>query len=338
MRGNRVLGRGLSALIQGADEGVRLGDREARLIPLASITANPLQPRKSFEESGLNELADSIRQVGVLQPILVRLVALDEEGLPALQAAAGSDPAFMDRRTDAPDDLDDPESTGGAQSSHAEPEYRLVAGERRVRAARLAGLREVPAIICTYAETEALRVALLENIQREDLDPLEEATAYRELLEAYGATQEELAEMLGKRRSSVANALRLLALEEEIQEMVRLRELTRGHAKALLGLDDPLARLRLARLCRSRGLSVRECERRAQAATRERRRGPGKGRMAGETCEIRALRERAEGVIGAPVRIERNAQTGRGALTIRFYSDQELERLLELLGVDPNLG
>jgi len=304
MNPKRVLGRGLSALIPGAEEGGRLGDKEARLVAVEDLEFSHHQPRKLFDDNKLQELADSMKQVGILQPILVRR---NRAGEP----------------TDAP-------ATG--------PEYCVVAGERRVRAARLAGIREIPAIVCTFRETEALRVALLENIQREDLGPLEEAGAYQSLLDSYGATQDELARMLGKNRSSVTNTLRLLTLEDEIKAMLEKGEISRGHAKALLGMPEGAARVRLARLCRSRGLSVRECERRVQvasggAAARRRRRT---GRP--EPKEIRALRERAERALGSPVRIDRDPLTGKGSLTIRFFSDSDLERLLEIMGVNTDLS
>ncbi|MHB8078814.1 MAG: ParB/RepB/Spo0J family partition protein [Candidatus Krumholzibacteriia bacterium] len=321
MKQGRVLGKGLSALIAGAEESGRLGEREVRHLALTVIGLNPNQPRKSFDENSLRELADSVGQVGILQPVLVRRLRAGETAA---------------RLSDLP---------GGApDETPGEPAYCVVAGERRVRAARLAGLPEVPAIICTYEETEALRVALLENIQREDLNALEEAEAYRRLLDAYGATQEELATLLGKNRSTVTNTLRLLGLEAEIQQLLRDGGITRGHAKALLSVPDAAARLRLARLCRARGLSVRECERRAQALVMEGPPGPARGGRkravaAGEeTREVRALRERAERYLGAPVVIERDAKTKHGVISVRFFSDDDLERVLAAMGVDADLS
>jgi ParB family chromosome partitioning protein len=334
MKPNRVLGKGLSALIPVAEGLGRLGDRDVRMLPLTDIGLNPLQPRKSFNDNGLNDLSQSIGQVGVLQPLLVRRLRpseaptaslLGSAGSMAAGAAAGNSPAAS--------------TEGGHAAAAALPAYCLVAGERRLRAAQMAGLNEVPCIVCTYEETEALRVALLENIQREDLNPVEEATAYQQLLTAYGATQEELAGMLGKNRSSVANSLRLLSLEPDLQQMLRAGEISTGHAKALLAIEDGRVRLRLARLCRSRGLSVRECERRVQGLMAGRKSGRARRRpvAAAETREVRALRERAEEHLGAPVRIEREA-TGRGAITIRFFSDDDLERLLGRMGVNPDLS
>lgn len=322
MKQGRVLGKGLSALIPGAEGPGRLGEREVCRLALSVIGLNPNQPRKSFDENRLGELADSIGQVGVLQPVLVRRLRADET---------------VARLTDLPG--------GPPAETPGDPAYCVVAGERRVRAARLAGLSEVPAIICTYEETEALRVALLENIQREDLNALEEAAAYRRLLDAYGATQEELATMLGKNRSTVTNTLRLLVLDEEIQQLLRDGGITRGHAKALLSVPDATARLRLARLCRARGLSVRECERRAQVlvmggAPRPPRGGRKRGAAAAgeETREVRALRERTERHLGAPVVIERDAKTKHGVITVRFFADDDLERVLTAMGVNADLS
>jgi len=312
MAKHRVLGKGLSALIQNADGPLgSAGGRAIEEIPVAELAFNPDQPRKSFNQDKLEELAASIKDVGVLQPVLVR----------ALRSG---------------------ESFRAAQAGSDAPRYVVVAGERRVRAAAMAGLPAVPSVRCTYEETEALRIALLENIQRENLGPIEEATAYQGLLEAYGATQEELAAMLGKNRSTVANALRLLTLEEEIRQLVEDGTLSRGHAKALLSVPSGPDRLRLARLCRSRGLSVREVERRAQGAVaaRERarrRRPPGKRKSAAaESPEIRALRERAEAHFGSPVAIERDG-AGKGQIAVTFFDDRDLERLLAMMGVDSDL-
>lgn len=311
MAKNRVLGKGLSALIQGADAPLMTtasGGREVREVPLDDLAFNPDQPRKVFNQDRLEELAASLKDVGVLQPVLVRALGRGDRVPPV--------------RPDA-----------------APPAFIIVAGERRVRAARLAGLATVPAITCTYEETEALRIALLENIQREDLGPVEEAEAYQGLLDAYGATQEELATMLGKNRSTVANALRLLSLEDEILDLVQSGELSRGHAKALLSVPAGDQRLRLARLCRSRGLSVREVERRAQGAAaarqRARRQRQGSG-PASESREVRALRERAEAHFGSPVSIDRDA-AGKGRVSVTFFDDADLERLLSMMGIETNL-
>ncbi len=311
MAKNRVLGKGLSALIQGAETPSMVsstGGREVREVPLDDLAFNPDQPRKVFKQDKLEELAASLRDVGVLQPVLVRALGRGERVDPVRDGAA-------------------------------RPQFIVVAGERRVRAARLAGLATVPAMVCSYEETEALRIALLENIQRENLGPIEEAQAYQGLIDAYGATQEEFADMLGKSRSTVANALRLLALEDEIRELVETGVLSRGHAKALLSVPAGEQRLRLARLCRSRGLSVREVERRAQGAEAARhraRRQRSSAGATGESREVRALRERAEAHFGSPVTIDRDA-AGKGRVSVAYFDDADLERLLSMMGVDTHL-
>lgn len=338
MKPKRVLGKGLSALIPEADAWGRFEDKEIRMVALSDIQLNPRQPRKSFDDNRLSELAESITQVGVLQPVLLRRqphTAPPEGNVDPGLATGSSEPDHGPTIGSA---------TGTQVTSTAAipagslPRYQVVAGERRVRAARLASLREIPAIICTYQETEAMKIALLENIQREDLDPLEEAGAYRALQDAYGATQEELAAMLGKSRSSVANGLRLLTLETEIQTMLEKGEISRGHAKALLGLPAGPERLRLARLCRRRDLSVRECEARVQALLTGRPHRKGRRRARAEAPEVRALRERTEQKFGSPVRIERDPRTGKGTLVIRFFSDEDLERVLEVMGIDTDLS
>ena len=393
MKGKSVLGKGLSALIQEAETPGRTDGKEIWNIAIADIGFNPRQPRKVFADDKLAELAASIKQVGVLQPILVRRLRPGEHyrSETVLKAAAAAGGGADTIAATPSDNLDlvtqddqahtrphtpplpppsqtfppttSPESTAvstgqsalepGAKASSTTGTddtinlktdaltvtYCVVAGERRVRAATLAGETEVPAIICSYEETEALKVALLENIQREDLGPIEEAQAFGDLMEDYGATQEELASMLGKNRSTVANSLRLLSLESEIQDMLIAGELTRGHAKALLGLPAGPARLRLALLCRSRGLAVREVERRVQAASRPQRRRRRRKAVGGEeTPEIKALRERAEQLFGSPVGIERDPVSGTGQISIKFFSDNDLERLLTMLGVDTDLS
>jgi ParB family chromosome partitioning protein len=316
MSKNRVLGKGLSALIQGADlTGMTTApdkDASIHMVPLENIGFNKDQPRKLFDANRLEELSDSIKQVGILQPVLVRQLQGGETA------------------TQHPD----------SQAPAATVSYSVVAGERRVRAARLAGLTEVPALVCTYEETEALRVALLENIQREDLGPVEEAEAYRNLLESYGATQDELAEMLGKKRSTVANMLRILTLEKEILILLQEGRITRGHAKALLGLPAGPLRVELAKMCHSRDFSVRECERRVRAGGGKPRKKTTRRKSAGGTVEpaLRALMENAERVYGSPVAIARDADNEKGTISLRFFSDSDLVRVLKIMGVDTDIS
>ena len=302
----RALGRGLGALLgdgasavqpQRSDNGepqpVRLGDREAIMLPLEGLTANPHQPRKTFNEEGLEELAASIRENGVLQPILVRRV---------------------------------------------DDEFQIVAGERRVRAARIAEIEEIPALVCTLAEAESMRVALLENIQRENLDPIEEAEAYRAIMDHYGASHGELAAMLGKSRPQVSNMLRLLRLEATIRELVQSGILTMGHARALLGVEDSALRLRLARDVERKGWSVRHLEQEVLRLTSEDEGKSKKRREPSGDPEAPALREyenRMFEQLGSRCTIKRRGQ--RGAIRIEFFTNEELERVLEAMGISSQL-
>ena len=268
-----------------------LGDREATLLPVDRIQANPNQPRKSIDEEALRELSASIRTHGVIQPVLVRRI-----------------------------------SNG----------YELVAGERRLRATRLAGLEEIPALICSVEESESLKLALLENIQREDLNPIEEAEAYRAIMDRYGATHQEVADMLGKNRSTVSNTVRLLGLELSIREMVRTGAISMGHARCLLAIDDPAIRLRLARRVARDELSVRALEAKVQILSGERK--PRKAAPLSrdpDAAALRAFEQRLQHHLGSPTRIVRKAQKGR--IEILFFSDEELERVLEQMGISSQL-
>lgn len=301
----RALGKGLGALLgdgaaavrpqreETVNQPARLGDREAIMVPLEGLAANPNQPRKTFNDEGLEELAASIRDNGVLQPILVRRV---ETGL------------------------------------------EIVAGERRVRAARLAELEEIPALVCTLAESESMRVALLENIQREDLDAIEEAEAYRAIMDHYGASHGELAAMLGKSRPNVSNMLRLLRLEASIRQLVQSGALTMGHARALLGVEDSALRLRLARDVEQDGWSVRQLEQAVLRLTTADEGKPKRRRRKQEDSEAPALREyesRMFESLGSPCTISRRGK--KGSIRIEFFSNEELERVLEAMGISSQL-
>jgi ParB family transcriptional regulator, chromosome partitioning protein len=273
------LGRGLSALIPGAAEEVGLLE-----VPVGAIDPNPKQPRRTFEEEPLHALAASIREVGVLQPVVVRA------------------------------------TEGG---------YELVAGERRLRAARQAGLATIPAVIRQSDDSEGLREALIENIHREDLGPLELAEAFHELLEDLGATQEQLAQRLGVSRPHVANTIRLLQLPGEVQQLVAERKLSAGHARALLGLDDPEAQTSLALRAVAEELSVRQVEdvvrdfgARPSAvvpSTREQASATPNGSF-GEAEEI--LSEQLQ----TRVRVEMGRRKGR--IVIELGSVEDLERII----------
>jgi ParB family transcriptional regulator, chromosome partitioning protein len=273
----RALGRGLSALIPQAAAPARL-DRGVSRLPVESIRREHGQPRKSFDEERLRELADSIREKGLLQPVLVR----------------------------------------------QEPDgYVLIAGERRWRAAQLAGLTEIPALVREATESEAFVLALVENIQRQDLNPLEEAEGYRRLVEDFGLSQEEVSQQVGKDRSTVANALRLLALPEEVKAMVADGSLQMGHARALLGLPRIPEMVELAKRISARKLSVREAERLVKQ--QKEARAPV---LAQEGPQARAVVEELQRLLGTRVRLQQNA--GKGTLQIEFYSYEDLDRLIRL--------
>ncbi|MFQ5947531.1 MAG: ParB/RepB/Spo0J family partition protein [Acidimicrobiia bacterium] len=273
------LGRGLEALLP-----VEPRERGFTTIGVDQIEASRQQPRESFDESALESLAESIRQVGLLQPVLVR--ATEREG-----------------------------------------RYLLVAGERRWRAARLAGLEEIPALVREGDEATGLTEGLIENLQREDLSPLEEAAAYRQLLEDFGLTHEEVGSRVGKRRSSVTNALRLLQLAPVIQGMLQRGELSAGHARALLGIEDASYAQHVAKRAAEEGWSVRRLEEAARArVTGEADAGGRKGR-AGEArpAEVIELEQRLADRLGTRVRIDYGKRGGK--LIIRFKSPADLERI-----------
>lgn len=284
----RVLGKGIGALL--GEEEKRQGAAATEL-PLAALRPNPGQPRKDFTDARLRELADSIRQKGVLQPVLV------EEG---------------------PDGR-----------------YTIVAGERRYRAAKLAGLEKIPVIVGRFAEEEKLEIALIENVQREDLTPIEEAKAYRQLMDMTGVNQEQVAAKVGKDRSTVANSLRLLRLPEEMQRAIGGGEMSAGHARAILMAVNPSDQQLLFRRIVEKGLSVREAEEAAALLTRGKKAaraggGPVK-QPAGSEPELRALEQKLIEKLGTKVEIRGTARKGR--VEIAYYSADDLDRLLELLKI-----
>lgn len=278
MAQRRGLGKGLGALIPGADAPGAVSLE----IPLAELEANPLQPRRHFEQAALEELATTIREHGVLTPVVVR------------------------------------RAPGG---------YQIIAGERRIRAARMAGLTRIPAVLKEASDAQALQMALVENLQREDLNPMEAAEAYRRLVEEFGLTQEEVAGRLGRDRSSVANAVRLLRLPKRVRDDLADGVLSEGHGRALLGLEKPADQLKARDVVVKRGLTVRATE----ALVRRLRGGaPTKGaRPAIGDPNIRALEDRLRIALGAKVRILRQGKTG--LLEISFFSDDDLTRLVDLI-------
>jgi ParB family chromosome partitioning protein len=282
-----ALGRGMAALLSNAapppSAAVAVPGRALLSLPIEAIERNPNQPRKRFEEAKLEELAASIREHGVVEPILVR-----REGA----------------------------------------SYRILAGERRWRAAQRAGLKEIPAVLREATEREAFELALVENLQREDLNAIEEAEAYEVLIDDHGLTQEAIAERVGKDRSTVANALRLLKLPAEVRDLVKVGQLDMGHARALLGLDGADAIRRAAqRVVRDR-LSVRATEALVRELTRKGSPHPSHG---GETAATRDLTQRLQRRLGARCRvIPKSAVAGR--LEVEYTSLDELDGILAKIG------
>lgn len=273
--GRQALGRGLEALIPPEKPGPRAVE-----IPLTEIHPNPLQPRRRFDDSKLEDLAASIRGHGVLSPVIVR------------------------------------QSQDG---------YELIAGERRVRAAQRAGLERIPAVVRDASNAEMLEVALIENLQREDLNPVEEAEVYRRLVEEFGLTQEEVATRVGRDRASVTNTLRLLKLPTRIQEDLIEGTLSAGHGRALLGLEGRVHQLKARESIIRRSLSVRATEllvKRLKASPAERhqkltRHGP----------ELASVEEQLRRALATKVRIVRSGRRGR--IEVEFYSDEDLDRLIQ---------
>jgi ParB family chromosome partitioning protein len=279
------LGRGLSALIPGAAEEAGLLE-----IPVGAIDPNPRQPRVQFEDETLKAMARSIREVGVLQPVVVR-------------------------RTDE----------GG---------YELVAGERRLRAARLAGLATIPAVIREGDDAESLREALIENLHREDLGPLELAEAFQELLEDLGATQEEVAERLGVSRPHVTNTIRLLQLPSEVQQLVVERRISAGHARALLSLSDAEAQVALALRAAAEQLSVREVEELVRTYTRSAPAPAAAAKKKKKTASEVSFGE-AEEILSEQLQTRVQIQMGkrRGKIIVEFGSGDDLDRIIsEIVG------
>jgi ParB family transcriptional regulator, chromosome partitioning protein len=278
------LGRGLSALIPAGGE---LGDAY-REIPLDRISPNPRQPRSSFDEAGLHELAQSVRELGVLQPVLVR--------------------AIEDER------------------------FELIAGERRYRAAGIAGLDAIPAIIRQTDDAELLTEALVENIHRTDLNPLEEAAAYRQLLDDLGMTHDELATRIGRSRSAISNALRLLGLPPILQHKVAVGSLTAGHARALLSLEDADQQQRVAQRVIGEGMSVRATEELVRQLTE----GGDRLDELAAAARRRAdspyahLQSRLTDALATRVRI--TGSDRRGSVVINYSGREDLERVLRILG------
>jgi ParB family chromosome partitioning protein len=272
----KALGKGLSALLPDP-EPAEAPPETTNTVPIGELEPNPFQPRTVFESARLAELAASLKETGMVQPILVR-------------------------------------RHGGR--------YQIIAGERRWRAAGEAGLQSVPVVVRDVPDERLLELALVENIQRQELLPLEEAQAYQRLHDEFGLTQEEVARRVGKDRSTVANTVRLLRLPREVRDLLAASRLDAGHARALLALERAEDQVLLAREAARRGLSVREVERRVAMA-----RAPQKSPRRAD-ANTRAAEERLRAALGTRVRIRRRGKGG--ALAIEFTSEAELQRLFEL--------
>lgn len=280
-----ALGRGLDSLISLGE--VRTdGSSAISEIEIERIVPNPDQPRRTFSEESLEELAVSIRELGIVQPLTLRL-------------------------TDS-------------------GKYQIIAGERRWRAATRAGLKTVPAYVRTASDSEVTEMALIENIQREDLNAIEVALGFKKLIDSYNLTQERLSERLGKKRATVANHLRLLKLPAEIQLGLRDRNIDMGHARAILAVSDPKAQLKLYKRIIKEGLSVRAVEKLARDAA-ENEKSTQRKKNTSENNEYEGFAQQLSQRFNTPVKFTRN-QNGRGSITIKFASDDELHRLIKALG------
>jgi len=284
----RALGKGIDALLGGD----RQEDQPVQEVAVADLRPNPEQPRRSFREDALRELADSIREKGVLQPILVE------------EAANGS--------------------------------FIIIAGERRVRAARMAGLERVPVVVHRFTAEEKLEIALIENVQREDLSPLEEARAYKRLMELGNASQEQVAQKVGKDRSTIANTIRLLKLPSDAQDALEDGSITAGHARALLMLVNVADQPVLLKRIQQQGMSVRQAEETA-ASMNQGRKGDKPGgtsagtgsRPAARTADVRDLERRLMEKLGTKVTVLGTSR--KGTIRIAYFSSDDLDRILEIL-------
>jgi ParB family transcriptional regulator, chromosome partitioning protein len=283
----KALGKGIDALL--GDES-RTDPSTLAEVRLSLLKPNPHQPRQEFDDASLRELADSIKEKGVLQPILAE----------ADQAGA----------------------------------YFIVAGERRVRAARLAGLEKIPVIVRQFSAQEKLEIALIENVQREDLTPIEQGLAYRRLMEMANLSQEQIAQKVGKDRSTVANVLRLLKLPPEAQDALTRGSITSGHARALLMLVNPSDQQLLLRRVVEAGISVREAEDMAASLNKGKKGAPKSGRAgtAAATRKVPELQEIEQKLIEKlGTKVEVLGTTAKGRIEISYFSAEDLERLLETL-------
>ncbi|MDD4291836.1 MAG: ParB/RepB/Spo0J family partition protein [Clostridia bacterium] len=280
---NKGLGRGLSALLDINDIDMKADEGYDSLeVDINRVFPNKEQPRKTFDESALRELAESVKQHGVIQPLI------------------------LTKRGD---------------------DFLIIAGERRYRAALLAGLRSVPAIVRDYDDRKIREIALIENLQREDLNPIEAAVALKSLITDYGLTQEEAADRIGKSRSGITNTLRLLTLQSDVIEMVKNNQLSAGHARALVVVSDPDAQLKMAKKAVAEGLSVRAVENMVKLFLNPPE--PVEKRKTENSIELKTLVDDMQRVFATKVSAVSNGEKGR--IYIDFFSKDDLDRIVEII-------
>lgn len=284
-----TLGRGLDALLS-MDEVQTEGSSSINEIELSKISVNPNQPRREFDETALQELADSIAEIGIIQPVTLRKLS--------------------------------------------ENEYQIIAGERRFRASQRAGLKSIPAYIRTADDENVMEMALIENIQREDLNALEIALAYQHLLEQYGLTQERLSERVGKKRTTIANYLRLLKLPAPIQMALQNKEIDMGHARALITLGDPKLQVKIFEEINEHGYSVRKVEEIAKALNEGESVQSGSKKITPKRSklpeEFNVLKKQLSGFFNTKVQLT-CSEKGKGKISIPFSNEEEFERIIGIL-------
>lgn len=281
------LGKGLDSMIPPMKEKVELKENVSHetLISINEIEPNRLQPRKNFDEDSLHELAESIKQYGIIQPLVVQ------------------------RKGKI---------------------YEIIAGERRWRAARMAGLKKVPVIIKDYTDQEVVEISIIENIQREDLNPIEEALAYQRLISEFNLKQDEVAERVSKSRVAVTNSMRLLKLSQKVQEMLIEDIISAGHARALIPIENEELQVNTAMKILDEHLSVRETEKLVKKLLTEKPIQKNKEEKKENDFIYKDLEERMKSIIGTKVSIDRKS-SGKGKILIEYYSEEDLERITDLL-------
>lgn len=288
---NRGLGKGLEALFNNSEidtEEISVEKTEESeqkgisFIDINDIKPNQNQPRKIFDEEKLEELAESVRQHGLIQPVILR---------------------------------------------KAEKGYEIVAGERRWRACRKAGLKEIPCIIREFTDEQNMLIAIIENMQREDLNPVEEAEGLNQMITTFGMTQEQVSKSVGKSRPYITNALRLLKLPPEIREMLSMDQLSAGHARAIAGIADSQRQIQIAEYAVREGLSVREVEKLIKEENEPKKKASRKKKE--KSADVRKVEDDLKQIMGTKVNLSQSGKKGK--IEIEYYSREELERLIELL-------